>query len=93
MVEACGNQDFPSTRMDPRAGPSTFGAGPPASATTRGLHADGGPSPVTTGGRGALLQRQQSTVPVEGLRATLAHRLNHGTIDEPASTAADPSMI
>jgi hypothetical protein len=30
---------------------------------------------------------------VEALRATLAHRLNHSTIDGPASTAADNSMI
>lgn len=40
-----------------------------------------------------VLQRQQSTVPVEALRATLAHRLNQGTTDETASTATDTSMI
>jgi hypothetical protein len=40
-----------------------------------------------------VLQRQQSTVPVEALRATLAHRLNHSTTDGPASTAADTTMI
>ncbi|GGH99682.1 hypothetical protein GCM10007170_35080 [Arthrobacter liuii] len=40
-----------------------------------------------------MLQRQQSTVPVEALRATLTHRLKHTTTEGPASTAADTSMI
>ena len=40
-----------------------------------------------------VLQTQQSTVPVEVLRATLAGRLNYSTIGKPASTVADTTMI